>query len=341
MQTKFLVFTDLHVDIMPDAVARMEIILNAAREHKVDFLLHLGDIMYPEKAFLRQYAPESIKKREGRAWFVCDRDDEKVAIRRMIKETQIPLYGVLGNHDMDSCDKRTACLYWNMPAPFYAFVEGGVRFIALDGNFIQTANGLVDFDHCNYRSLEDEDTCFLPKAQLEWLKEEIRASAEPCVLLSHAPLGDEMLNIYNMRDVWAIIERANQNGRKVILALNGHNHVDGLSVRVGVPFLSVNSASNIWLGAPYKAVRYSETICKTYPHLSGCAPYYDPLYAIISIDEKAISVSGARSSFVGKTPRELCFPESASYFEPCAEIRSRVLPVAPMAGDGKITEGRE
>lgn len=336
MKTKLLVFTDLHVDIMPDAVARMGIILKTAKENNVDFLLHLGDIMYPEVEFLSHFAPDSITKRLEYAWFVCDRDDEKTAIRKMIMNTGIPLYGVLGNHDMDSCSKQTACLYWNMPSPYYSFTNGGVRFIVLDANYIQTETGLIDFDHCNYRQFHSRETCFLPKPQLDWLENEIHSSTEPCVLLSHAPIGDELLNIHNMQDVWAIIKKANQFDRKVILALNGHNHVDGLSVRMGVPFLSINSAANIYLGAAYKTVRYSETICKTYPHLSSCAPYYDPLYAIISIDDYNINVTGIQSSFVGQTPQELSFPEDASYFEPCAAIRSRVLPISFLEGNGRL-----
>ena len=338
MNVKFLVFTDLHVDIMHDSVARMEIILRAAHREKVDFLLHLGDIMYPETEFLMKYAPQSIEKRKEHAWFVCDRDDEKKMIRLMISESGFKLYGVLGNHDMDSCDKKTALLYYGMPSPYYSFTEGGVRFIALDGNFIQTSDALVDFDHCNYSMYKRKDTSFLPQNQLEWLENTIRSSLEPCVLLSHAPLGDDLLNIHNMKEVWTIIERVNKTERKVILAMNGHNHVDGLSARQGVPFFSVNSASNIWLGERYRSVRYSEMLCKVYPHLSSCAPYYNPLYAVVTINESGIYIQGTDSVFVGKTPQELGFPQEASYFEPCAYIKSRFLSFSPLAGDGKVIE---
>ena len=151
MKTKFLVFTDLHVDIMHDAVARIQIILDAAQKQEVDFLLHLGDIMYPEEAFVREHAPDEWQNREH-GWFVCDRDDEKTAIRQMIEASGLTLHSVLGNHDMDSCDKRTACQYWNIPNPYYSFVEGGVRFVALDGNFIRTEDGYQDYEYCNYRS---------------------------------------------------------------------------------------------------------------------------------------------------------------------------------------------
>lgn len=189
MNVHFAVITDLHVDIMHDGVARMQAFCEAAVAEHVDFLLHLGDMQYPEADFLRQYAPESLEKRKGRAWFVCDRDDEKLAVKRLAAQTGLKLYGVLGNHDMDSCDKATACRYWGMPGPRYSFVEGGVRFIALDTNFVREGAKMLDFDHCNYRGRRAEDIGFLTRPQLDWLEQEILRSQEPCVLLSHAAPG--------------------------------------------------------------------------------------------------------------------------------------------------------
>lgn len=332
MKTRFLVFTDLHVDIMHDAVARMQIILDAAKKQGVDFLLHLGDIMYPEEAFVREHAPEEWQNREN-GWFVCDRDDEKTAIRRMIAESGLTLHSVLGNHDMDSCDKKTACLYWNIPSPYYTFVEGGVRFVALDGNFIRTEEGYLDYQYCNYRNHTDMN--YIPDEQLKWLEDTVLASEEPCILLSHAALGDEKLNVRNMQKVWEIVEKANADRRRVIAAFNGHNHVDGLSIRRGVPFLSFNSASNIWIGMQYATVRYSETISRVYPHLKGTAPYFDPLYAVVTVDENGIHVEGTQSCFVGPSPQELGYLETKPYHEAVPYILSRELPLAFIEGEGK------
>ena len=182
MNTTFLVFTDLHVDIMHDAAARMEVILDAAEKHNVDFLLHLGDIMYPEESFVRACDPDGYeRRREG--WFICDRDDEKQSIRKMIAASGRPLYGVLGNHDMDACDKAAACRYWHMPAPHYTFCEGGVRFIALDSQFILTENGYEDFAYNNYKHHPAQKLHRIPPEQLRWLEETIFSSSEPCVLL--------------------------------------------------------------------------------------------------------------------------------------------------------------
>ena len=333
--TRFAVISDLHVDIMPDGVSRMQAFCEAAKEQKVDFLLHLGDIQYPEVDFLREYAPESIEKRK-QGWFVCDRDDEKVAVRDLLAETGLPLYGVLGNHDMDSCSKETTCKYWGMPGPYYSFVQGGVRFLALDTNFYkdQDTGNLVSYDHCNY-GYGKYESGFIPTEQLRWAEKVIMASEEPCVLLSHYALGDDILCAPNRADLWAMLRRVNEGRRRVILALNGHNHVDGVSVREGVPFVSINSASNIWLGHQYDCVRYSKTISHVYPNITATAPYRDALYAIFEINESGIHMKGRRSGFVGPGPRQVNFDMSKSFFEPCAEIRDRVLPVTAISLEGK------
>ena len=331
---KFLVFADLHVDIMHDAVARVQVILEAAKAHNVDFLLHLGDIMYPDADFLREHAAESLSIRQERAWFVCDRDDEKKAIRRMMEDSGIPIYGVLGNHDMDSCSKKTACAYFGMPGPYYFFDQGGVRFIVLDTNFIKDGDAYIDFDHCNYRHYKTRQTTWLPEEQLAFMESTVSASSFPCVLLSHSSLGDTMLNVHNMTDVHDLIRRLNGKGRKVVLALNGHSHIDGVCVRAGVPMMDINSASNIWIGHKYDCVRYSETISRLYPHMMGCAPYWDALFAIIEMDDASIRVSGRESSYVGPSPYALGFGREESYHKSTPRIQSRMLPMAAMEDTG-------
>lgn len=331
---RFAVIADLHVDIMPDAVSRMQAFCEAAVESRADFLLHLGDMMYPEEAFIAANAPESLEKRK-KSWFICDRDDEKLAVKKLIADTGLPMYGTLGNHDMDSCTKATTCAYWGMPAPYYTFVEGGVRFLVLDTNFFRENGRLVDYAHCNYAHAQE--SAFLSPEELAWAEETIMASAEPCVLTAHSALGDDILYPVNRGELWDMIARTNRDKRRVILALNGHNHVDGVSVRNGVPFISINSASNIWIGHDYDTVRYSETISRLYPHIKGTAPYRDALFAIFEITPEGIRVTGRQSGFVGPAPQALDFPEAKSFFDPCACIRDRFLPMAALPGDGKTS----
>ena len=329
MYTKFLVFTDLHTDIVHDTVARMQAICAEAGAQGVDFILHLGDIMYPETDFLLKHAPESIEKRKG-SWFLCDRDDEKLAIKALLAETGLPVHSVLGNHDMDSCSKETACLYWNIPANYYSFVEGGVRFIALDTNHFTLNGEYIHYDHNNYRHSDGDHTSWLGPEQIAWLEAEIMASTEPCVLLSHAPLSGCGGSIHDSEEVLQILRRVNSDRRRVILALNGHNHEDGMTVRACVPFVQINSASNFWMGDDYPAVRYSETISRLYPHITLCAPYLGPLYSVVTISDEGIDMTGTETVFVGTHPREM-FRARGIYTEnPTAAVTPRKLPLAEM-----------
>lgn len=329
IKTKFLVYSDLHVDIMHDSVARMQVILEEAKRQQVEFLIHLGDIMYPDTQFLREF--DDREERTG--WFVNERDDEKFAIRQMIKDSGLQLYGVLGNHDMDACNKRLACIYNDMPAPNYTFDRGGVRFIALDTNNYLENGAYLPFDHCNYVGKNGD---WLGEQQLDWLKTEIMKSPYPCILLSHGPLGDEKLNAKDNFRVWDIIKECNQDKRRVIFAMNGHNHIDGVAVRAGVPFMSVNSASNIWIGHEFDCIRYSKKISEIYHHMTGCAPYWDALFAVITIDETGIHVQGRKSNFVGPSPYELGFEPERFYHKIRPEVRFRDLPLEAMDAEGLI-----
>jgi len=183
----------------------------------------------------------------------------------------------------------------------------------------------VDVDHCNYG--KTFKVGWLPPAQLEWLERTVTESPYPCVLMSHAPIGDNLHNVQNADDVFDLIRRVNKDKRRIVMAMNGHSHIDGVVTREGVPFYDVNSISNLWLGSKYATIRYSETIDKIYPHLKHTAPYWDALFARVTIDADGIRISGRASSFVGPSPQELGFPPDGSFHPPSASIVDRVLPL--------------
>ena len=336
---KFLVFTDLHADMIHDGVARMARIAETARKENVDFVIQLGDLCYPEEAWLRTNSPRSLQvMAEKRPWSL-GRDDEKRAIRSMLKEIGRPVYHVLGNHDLHVCDKETLCRYLGIPGPYYSFCEGGYRFLALDTNLIRTRDGMLDMAYGNHGKYAEEQLKYLSGEQLEWLEDMLASSEEPCMLLSHVSLTDPLSGIHESEKLKAILKK--QKSGKVILAMNGHGHVDGLRWIERVPFWDVNSASYHFLGERYSRIRYSRKLCEAYPRLRETAPYYDPLYAIAEIRSDAISIRGTFSWFVGPSPQEAGMPEEENDYPPCAEIRDRVIPRAGWTDQGKNSNREE
>lgn len=319
MNARFLVFTDLHVDIMHDGVARLETIVQAARD--VDFLVQLGDLQYPETEFLQEYSPKSIPMLEVTRPWAMGRDDEKRTVCQLLSSLGKPLYSVIGNHDLHVCDKATVCRYWNLPHRYYDFCQGGVRFLALDTNIVSTPEGMVDLAYGKTKPYPDSQMRFLDPPQLQWLTETIAASKEPCVLLSHASLVDPRCGIHNREAVQEAVRKAGFD--KVRLALNGHSHVDGLAIENGVPYVNINSAAYHWVGDEYAAIHYSRQLCKIYPMLSSTVPYYDPLFAIVSICDTGITIQGMQSRFVGPTPYDVGLPAEENDYPPSPCISDR------------------
>ena len=318
----FIVYTDLHIDIMHDSIARMEVLLREAKRLHVDFIVHLGDIVYPDSAFIEEHSPDSIIKRKENPHFLNDRDDEKQMYFSMIERSGIPSFGVLGNHEMDSCGKIAAWQYLKMPGRYHKFDCNGIRFIALDTNNIKHKGKYLDYDHGNYFKHEPHEINWIDGEQLKWLEDQVMSSPYPCVLMSHAPI---VQFVPNAEDIYALIRRANNGHRKVILAMAGHTHVDGLCIQEGVPFWDVNSISNQWLGKEYATVRYSQTISQVYPHMRFITPFWDALFAHVTIDGEGIHIKGRETSYVGPSPQELFAPYGTYPMSPI--IESRFLPL--------------
>lgn len=322
-KTSFLVFTDLHIDIMHDSILRLEKILSAAKEKNVQFIVNLGDITYPDNEFLER---KNITTRDAKA-FYCDRDEEKKKALNMLSGCGIPVYHVLGNHEMDVCNKSTAMEYLNIEKPYYSFDKNGLHFIVLDCNFIFDEEQYIDYEFCNYHYYHGNQVSFLSSKQIKWLEKDIMNSTGPCIIFSHQSLSDKIHGLQNREAVWELFRKVNSDKKRVVLCMNGHSHIDGMSERENIPFVNINSASNIWIGSKYQTIRYSEDIDKKYPYIKATAPYKDPLFAIVTIDNNSIRIEGTKSEFAGPSPYELGFPRSSSEFISTPFISDYLLPL--------------
>lgn len=278
---KFAVITDIHKDIMHDADARLTTFLKAAKKQKVNFIIELGDF--------------SQLKKENKAfdslWDAYSGDK----------------YRVLGNHDFDNCNLEQYLKDRRMNSGYYSFDRGNVHFVVLDANYIKVDGKYTHYSHGNFY-LDAKKRAWIDPVQLRWLKEDIRKTDKRCVIFSHQSLEN---TISNREEIRAFFENENKRVgyKKIIAALNGHDHTDYQKVINGITYIQINSASNQWVGAKYACPeRYSKEINDAHPYLKSVVPYQDALYAVVAIKKNKFKLKGIKSVFVPPTPGDLGIP---------------------------------
>lgn len=206
---------------------------------------------------------------------------------------------VIGNHDTDAGHTRQQCLdNWTMPSRYYARNIGGIWFLVLDGNDkgSPTHKG-------GYAS-------YIGNEQTKWLKEQLANLEGPVIVVSHQPLAGSGA-VDNAVEMQNILGEASD---KVLLALNGHTHIDDLLRIKHVTYLHVNSASYQWVGSEYAHESYSKEVHAKHPSISRTCPYRDSLFAMLTIDPQnlMIRVQGRESEWVGQSPIELGADQEAT-----------------------------
>ena len=142
------------------------------------------------------------------------------------------------------------------------------------------------------------------------------------VLYPHQRLCKDPDAILNHGDLRKVIDGA---PNQVLLAINGHEHIDNAEKVGGTWFYNLNSASMYWLGEPYSCKgRWGEEIDRRYPYLRCTVPYDKPLYAIITMDEKGASVQGKEAAFIGPPPEAVgAYAPGSPYLK---RLRTKITP---------------
>ena len=279
---KFAVIADVHQDIMHDAEARLQDFLDAAKKNKVDFIIELGDF--------------------------CQAIDKNIPFVNLWNSFEGDKYHVLGNHDMDACDKPEHMKFVQMKSKYYSFDKGDFHFIVLDPN-----NILVDGEYKSpFRSGRYGNQ--VDPAQLAWLKKDLASTDKKCVVFSHQSFerAEAVLNGDLVRKMFEE-ENAKAGKTKVVAAFSGHDHTDYQKTINGIAYIQINSASNQWVGDKYKCEsRYSEAINKANPYIKYTAPYTKSLYGIVTLKKNKLTMKGTKSDFVSPTPAELNIPSDIS-----------------------------
>ena len=199
---------------------------------------------------------------------------------------------VIGNHDMDAGHTRRQCYdIWGMPSRYYVDNVAGLNIIVLDGN--DKGSPTHKGGYASYIGPE----------QTNWLKEQLGKLEGPIVVMSHQPLAGAWA-IDNAEQIQAILSEA---ADKILLAVNGHSHIDYLLRAAGVNYLHINSASYQWVGGDYKNKSYAADVHEAYPWIEYTCPYRESLFAMLTIDPQSmkITLEGRASEWVGKSPAQL------------------------------------
>lgn len=203
---------------------------------------------------------------------------------------------VIGNHDTDNGHTKQQCLdRWGMPARYYAHKVKGIWLIVLDGNDTGSP------DH------KGGYPAYIGPEQVAWLKAQLREIKEPIVIVSHQPLVGA-LAVDNSTELQAVLASA---ADRIIVAINGHTHVDSLIYESGIPYLTINSASYFWIGDKYLHESYPKAIHEAHPMMSRMCPYQEPLYTVMTIDPGTMSIqlTGNQGDWVGPSPAALGFTD--------------------------------
>lgn len=300
----FAVCGDPHSEMIHDGDKRMESFLDAARRENADFIIHLGDLTYPNDRSKSNCPVDKMPENVYDAHILKTTKDTELPLR-IFESFEKPHFHVMGNHEFDFSSAESILELYDVPNTYYSFHMKGWHFIVVDGNFYKNEKGEI----CHYNRGDyflTTDLPYVSREELEWLRKELKSSTEPIVFFSHQPLFDYDGGLLNLDEFNAVINEAKANGADIRMFINGHMHVDDLDVIDGIPYYNVNSMSNMWVGKrrQYEG-RFSPEIEKNNPCLKYLIPYRTAIYSIVTLDENGVSVKGKNSSYVQPGPRKL------------------------------------
>ena len=278
------------------------------------------DVMHDGPARMKAFL-DAMKKEKPDALlqlgdFAYPSKKNEVVIKAFAKAHPMALH-VLGNHEIDgghSFDQ--VAKLWRMKGRYYTENVDGLDLIVLDANEKPKGHQRGYPAHVGQK-------------QLEWLEKQLKSLKGPILIISHQPLAGPG-SIDNAGEVQALLNGASD---KVLLAVNGHTHIDHLA-RVGkLSYLHVNSASYKWVGGSHRNKSYPPEVHSKFRWIEYTCPYQDSLFATLTIDpvKGRIELKGRESQWVGKSPSQLEIPtkhDLTNGKEICPMIRNRRLEVA-------------
>jgi hypothetical protein len=265
-QLKIGLISDLHVDIIHDGAARLQIFLDEMKKENPHALIQMGDFAIPK--------------------------DENQVVIQSFNSAHPKAFHVLGNHDLDEgFSREEASKTFGMSDTYYSEDLGLVQLIVLDGN---------DPDGPSKQGIYDS---YIGPIQQSWLIAELERANKPVLIVSHQPVAG-IYPLVNATEIQSILSRFST---KILLAINGHAHVDQHIAIGGVNYVHINSASYYWVGEKLQHDSLSPEIHEDHPSLKFTCPYLQPLFALLILDPRArkITIQGRKTEWIGPSPIEL------------------------------------
>lgn len=176
--------------------------------------------------------------------------------------------GCLGNHDVYTLSKAE----WETALG-----------IDLDSHSIDLNGHHLVFFNPNVNNSGGASAYTLTTAELDWLEADLAATALPAIVFTHVPLFSGALtnNFYfegtTGRAEWtnAAAARAILSESSAILAVHGHTHWNKLLVQDGLPYVTIQSATERWTTNPMHSKAFAMLQLDDH-HISLNVRGYDP-----------------------------------------------------------------
>ncbi|OOG77164.1 hypothetical protein B0E43_06090 [Algoriphagus sp. A40] len=201
-------------------------------------------------------------------------------------------FHVLGNHDMDGgFTREQVAKAFGMKDLYYSIELGSILMIVLDGNDPGSSKNKGGY------------ASYIGPVQQAWLIDQLEKAEKPVLIVSHQPIAG-IYTIDNPQEIQKILSRFSS---KILLAINGHTHVDQQIFVGGVNYVHINSASYYWVGEKLSHESLPSEVHNKFPSLKFTCPYFEPLFAVLSIDpnSKKIFIEGRKTQWIGSSPQEL------------------------------------
>ncbi len=149
-------------------------------------------------------------------------------MQEVLISSGVPIYHVLGNHDVASVSREILYSNWNVPSPgYYAFEHKGVAFLVLDTNFDENGDRFKDWKES-----------YINEPQLLWLLRALSEISAPVIVFSHSLLDDAPEDPHVLRNAGEVRRILEESG-KVLGVFQGHKHSGDFSKTNGIPYFTL------------------------------------------------------------------------------------------------------